>query len=115
MNTTLTAFNLRYGNRPEANLFIEKYKEISLPLSLLGKEISLFNHTYIFFGIELVKPSGINFLNYISNKNYSLKSYYKVVLFNINPKYKPFIKNINLKDSFVYLNIDDFKMLLPFL
>ena len=43
MKITNLKYNLEFGNLPEGKLFIEKYKELSLDISLLGKYFSFKN------------------------------------------------------------------------
>ena len=124
MNQKLLSFNLKYGKRPEADLFLNSYSILNLPDNILGNEISLDNKIYIFIGIVYQNSSNINLLNSLTNTKYIIKSNnYKAVLLekntdNIYNKWlyhsilQRYCYNAKLKELKIYININTLKKLL---
>lgn len=70
MNLQEIKFNFKFNERKEAKLFVEKHKELKLPISLLGKEFYLSNQLVYFVGLEEIKSNSINLLNSLTNTKY---------------------------------------------
>lgn len=124
MNQKLLSFILKYGKRPESDLFLNSYHALNLPDDILGNEISLDDKIYIFIGIVYQDSSNVNLLNSLTNTNYIIKSNnYKAVLLQKNTDniynkwlYHPILQrycyNAKLKELKIYININTLKELL---
>lgn len=69
-NLQLTKFNLRFGNKKEAELFMQKYKELQLPVSILGQSFFMEDKEFIFIGLTENKSNSLIVLNQILHTNY---------------------------------------------
>jgi hypothetical protein len=69
-NLQLTKFNLRFGNKKEAELFMQKYKELQLPVSILGQSFFIEDKEFIFIGLTENKSNSLIVLNQILHTNY---------------------------------------------
>lgn len=115
-NLQLTKFNLRFGYKQEAELFIQKYKELNLPISILGQSFLLNNKKYIFIGLSEIKSNSILLLNKLTNSNYNnILIQYNAILLDENELYTPnnyffrFKKIIKSKsESKLILNLKEF-------
>lgn len=70
MNLQEIKFNFKFNERKEAKLFVEKHKELKLPISLLGKEFYISDQLAYFVGLEEIKSNSINLLNNLTKSNY---------------------------------------------
>jgi hypothetical protein len=69
-NLQLTKFNLRFGNKKEAELFMQKYKELQLPVSILGQSFFIEDKEFIFIGLTEIKSNSLVILNKVLYTNY---------------------------------------------
>lgn len=69
-NLQLTKFNLRFGNKKEAELFMQKYKELQLPVSILGQSFFMEDKEFIFIGLIENKSNSLVILNKVLHTNY---------------------------------------------
>jgi len=69
-NLQLTKFNLRFGNKKEAELFMQKYKELQLPVSILGQSFFMEDKEFIFIGLTENKSNSLVILNKVLHTNY---------------------------------------------
>jgi hypothetical protein len=112
-NLQLTKFNLRFGNKKEAVLFMQKYKELQLPISILGKSFFIYNKEYIFIGLSEIQSNSISILNKFLNTNYKNN----IINYNVHllDTQAPILKNkyfsskkITKSETILTLNLKEF-------
>lgn len=70
MNLQELKFNFKFNERKEAKLFIEKYEELKLPISILGHDFIINDLYWYVIGLEEIKSNSINILNNLTKTNY---------------------------------------------